>query len=253
MKQLPNTGCEGKNCHPAAPCWTLENNIFIRQHVIISAFPCLMLSWSSTTPSRSPLTIHSGELLLPREAILPRGKNQMGSCERPPEITLTLGRLHTAGMRVPALPVGHRQAGCPQPSRSSQHQVDLALKLPVGLLDGKTVQKHPPSWEALLERLACALLKRRDQSALSASHPEQQRPTATAQGAQPSLEREAWCGGMDVSHRTLKAKPPEPRPVVLCCVMDEIPSQRQDQSLRVWIIRSHSCCLQGEHFTLYKE
>lgn len=96
----------------------------------------------------------------------------------------------------------------------------------MGLLDGKTVQKHPLSREALWDGLVCALLKCGDQRALRALHPEQQHPPATSQGAQSSLEREAQREGIDVtrrlsvSHGALKGNSPEPRPAVLCHVMD---------------------------------
>lgn len=136
-----------------------------------------------------------------------------------------LGRLHAARMHVPTLPPGHCQARCPQPSRSSQHQVALALKLPMGLLAGKH-QKHPLSQETLLDRLVCALLKRGNQSALRASDPEQRHPPATSQGVQPLLEREAQREGtgmtrrLSISHGALKGNSPEPQPPVLCRVMD---------------------------------
>lgn len=121
---------------------------------------------------------------------------------------------HHRGVASPLFPMRHSQMRCPRPSRFSQHQVDLALKLPVGVLDGKPVQKHPLSREALLDRLVCALLERGDHRALRASTPGQQHPLAVAQGAQrEGTDGTPW---LSVSHGALKGNSPKPCSAVSC-------------------------------------
>lgn len=89
---------------PSSPSWALGSCIFIRQHVIISVFPSLMMSWSNTNPISFP-TDENASLIAQRSHSARRAKGQAALCVLPgshsPWEDYTTTRLS-----VPALPGG---------------------------------------------------------------------------------------------------------------------------------------------------